>query len=300
MKNNNNQKHEISQRHRHRQPNCTRYAAAILALALAPLCAPSALAVSFDYTEVVALDDGTNSATIALAINPFGIPATGTGVLIQVDIGNPDPTILMQELLIESSGLVNIDAPNAATTGLLSDAPSARIQRGSDATLGNIFDAGATADFVIDDSYWANDMTGVILGEGIVGGDQSSTIMELRGCGHGDGIIPVDQFDMIYTVLTDDELHLVGELSWGAVGPILEFDIHWTGIPVTVPEPAAFGQMALAFGVLGFVANGRRRQRRNESSAAEEAKGHGTLGGGAMETDWARPRYVAGSDYSAT
>lgn len=191
---------------------------------------------------------------LTATVNPFGTPATGTGVLIQADLLGADEPVTLQQTSFTSLGMVNIDAPVTAGGGFLIDAP--RVQRANEAPLASFFDAGATHDFVADDSYWGSEITTVLLGGGFDGsGDPGDN--EMRLVGGTDFGQTFEEFDVIYVVTDTERVEFEGEMAIGA-SALIPFAGCFRISPV--PEPATAGSMLFGVAMLSF--SGRRRRGR--------------------------------------
>ena len=120
---------------------------------------------------------------LSTQVNPFGVPAVGTGIAIYVDTDGTQ-VVTAQQWKVEGH-IVNHDAPGAA--GVLGPTnPPPILQRQQETVFANLLDPlGAPWD--ANDSYWGNYFTAVLLGGGYNGSGIANpngsafTTMELVG-----------------------------------------------------------------------------------------------------------------------
>ena len=177
------------------------------------------------------------TAGLSFQVNPFGVPAVGTGIGIYAETSGTEAVFAQQ--WIASGNIVNNDAPVAGAGGLLSPQnPPPMVQRQNDALIANVTDPGISTQWEADDSYWGDFFTTHVLGAGYNGtgganpGGAAATTMELVG-GTTFGVNPAPSELVLYAVI-DSTIIVTGELAIGA-STLESYDFYLT------PNGSAFG-----------------------------------------------------------
>ena len=150
------------------------------------------------------------TAGLSFQVNPFGVPAVGTGIGIYAETSGTEAVTAQQWDV--TGNLINVDAPNSAV--FLNDPP--RVQRRQEALLVDALNLDPSGvPFLVNDSYWGDFFTQVTFGTGITGGHAIGNSMALDG-GTTFGINPAPSELVLYTVFEGPSVNLSGELAFGA------------------------------------------------------------------------------------
>ena len=196
---------------------------------------------------------------LSTEVNPFGVPAVGTGIAIYVDTDGTQ-AVTAQQWKVQGH-IVNNDAPGSI--GVLSlQNPPPIVQSQRDTTFANLLDSGISTQWQADDSYWGDYFTAALLGAGYNNSGTANpngaalTTMELQG-GTSFGSNPATHELLLYVVTTSPFV-LSGELAIGSsqlevldpicVDPLNPFSL--ADPDHCIPEPAALTLAGLCLGLL--------------------------------------------------
>lgn len=201
---------------------------------------------------------------LSTQVNPFGVPANGTGVAVYVDTDGSQPVTAQQWTI--NGNLINIDAPATGAGNFLTPGQGNRVQKASETALANVFDGGISMQFEADDSYWGNFFTSATLGGGLQGGDASDgsgpSSMGLEG-GTTFGSNPGTSELLLYVVITapvevDGELAIGSSTIEGFDGQMAPWGIFPDGsIMPLIPEPTSLALAGMC--LMGLVFRRGRR-----------------------------------------
>ena len=198
------------------------------------------------------------TAAISTQVNPFGVPAVGTGIAIFADTSGLE-AVTAQNWLV-SGNIVNTDTVLAA--GVMGPTnPPPRLQRQQETIFADLLDA-FNAPWATNDSYWGNFFTAALLGAGYNNsgpanpGGAGITQMELVG-GTTFGSNPAASELLVYLVITAP-VQFSGELAIGA-GTLEPHagTLNLDGSITPIPEPTSFALAGLC--LMGLVFRRRRR-----------------------------------------
>jgi hypothetical protein len=190
-------------------------------------------------------------ATLSVsAINPFGAPSSGTGLMLAIDTEDAVNVFLGVETLALTGDITQQTASNGTLLTLLSDAPN--VQTANEVVLANAFEPAIN--WARDDSYWLaggaapNDWT-PFGPTGIDGGGVADGFMEMTATAGALPSLFAGGVKNIAYIVIDAPVTLTGVIVRGE-GQAGRFEMNHYITPdgsiVPIPEPSSLILLALA------------------------------------------------------